>query len=188
MRLFGEQGYHATSVAQIEEAAGLSPGSGSLYKHFPSKEALLTAGLERLLASNRDLMELLSRPIESEQKSDAHLQRQLEDVAVAGLRRMHQDRDLNRLLYRGLDAFPTLMARFRDEEIARVHAMTAGLLKQFAEWRGVSEDWDAVATVLVGAVAHYAMLEDLFATHPSGIGERRFVAAAARLAAALLRA
>ena len=47
MRLFGEQGYRATSVAQIEEAAGLTPGSGGLYHHFRSKELLLEAGIER---------------------------------------------------------------------------------------------------------------------------------------------
>jgi AcrR family transcriptional regulator len=41
MRLFGEQGYAATTIAQIEAAAGLSPGSGSLYRLFPSKQALL---------------------------------------------------------------------------------------------------------------------------------------------------
>lgn len=49
MRLFGEQGYHATSVVQIEAAAGLAPGSGALYHHFKSKEALLEAGIDRQL-------------------------------------------------------------------------------------------------------------------------------------------
>jgi AcrR family transcriptional regulator len=49
MRLFGEQGYSATSVAQIEAAAGLAPGSGALYHHFKSKEALLEAGIDRQL-------------------------------------------------------------------------------------------------------------------------------------------
>lgn len=49
MRLFGEQGYSATSVAQIEAAAGLAPGSGALYHHFKSKEALLDAGIDRQL-------------------------------------------------------------------------------------------------------------------------------------------
>ncbi|MGH3955087.1 MAG: TetR/AcrR family transcriptional regulator [Mycobacterium sp.] len=49
MRLFGEQGYKATSVAQIEKAAGLTPGSGGLYHHFKSKEALLEAGIDRQL-------------------------------------------------------------------------------------------------------------------------------------------
>lgn len=49
MRLFGEQGYQETSVAQIEAAAGLAPGSGALYHHFKSKEALLDAGIDRQL-------------------------------------------------------------------------------------------------------------------------------------------
>jgi AcrR family transcriptional regulator len=49
MRLFGQQGYEATSVAQIEAAAGLAPGSGALYHHFKSKEAVLDAGVDRQL-------------------------------------------------------------------------------------------------------------------------------------------
>jgi AcrR family transcriptional regulator len=49
MRLFGAQGYQETSVAQIEAAAGLAPGSGALYHHFKSKEALLEAGIDRQL-------------------------------------------------------------------------------------------------------------------------------------------
>ncbi len=46
MRLFGEKGYGATSVSEIEGAVGLRPGSGALYRHFASKEALFVAGLE----------------------------------------------------------------------------------------------------------------------------------------------
>jgi AcrR family transcriptional regulator len=49
MRLFGEQGYQGTSVAQIEAAAGLAPGSGALYHHFKSKEQLLEAAIDRQL-------------------------------------------------------------------------------------------------------------------------------------------
>jgi AcrR family transcriptional regulator len=49
MRLFGEQGYQATSITQIEAAAGLAPGSGALYHHFKSKELLLEAGIDRQL-------------------------------------------------------------------------------------------------------------------------------------------
>ncbi|MUL45439.1 TetR/AcrR family transcriptional regulator [Mycobacterium sp. CBMA293] len=49
MRLFCEQGYRATSVAQIEAAAGLAAGSGALYHHFKSKESLLEAGIDRQL-------------------------------------------------------------------------------------------------------------------------------------------
>ncbi len=49
MRLFSDQGYEATSVSQIEAAAGLAAGSGALYHHFKSKEALLEAGITRQL-------------------------------------------------------------------------------------------------------------------------------------------
>ena len=46
MRLFGERGYDATSVAEIERSAGLTPGAGGLFHHFRTKES----GIERHLA------------------------------------------------------------------------------------------------------------------------------------------
>jgi AcrR family transcriptional regulator len=50
MRLFGDRGYDATSVAEIERSAGLTPGAGGLFHHFKNKEAVLVAGIERQLA------------------------------------------------------------------------------------------------------------------------------------------
>jgi AcrR family transcriptional regulator len=50
MHLFSQHGYAATSIAKIEAAAGLTPGAGGLYHHFESKEAVLSAGIERQLA------------------------------------------------------------------------------------------------------------------------------------------
>jgi AcrR family transcriptional regulator len=49
MRLFSDKGFEATSVSQIEAAAGLAAGSGALYRHFKSKDALLDAGIDRQL-------------------------------------------------------------------------------------------------------------------------------------------
>jgi AcrR family transcriptional regulator len=49
MRLFSAKGFDATSVSQIEAAAGLAAGSGALYHHFKSKEELLNAGIDRQL-------------------------------------------------------------------------------------------------------------------------------------------
>ncbi|CDO06534.1 TetR/AcrR family transcriptional regulator [Mycolicibacterium cosmeticum] len=49
MRLFSAKGFEATSVSQIETAAGLAAGSGALYRHFKSKDALLIAGIDRQL-------------------------------------------------------------------------------------------------------------------------------------------
>jgi TetR/AcrR family transcriptional regulator, transcriptional repressor for nem operon len=49
LRLFFEQGYRSTGIAQIRKAAGAN--SGSLYHFFPSKEALLAAVLEKYKAT-----------------------------------------------------------------------------------------------------------------------------------------
>jgi AcrR family transcriptional regulator len=49
MRLFAERGFRATSVGDIEAAAGLQPRRGALYKHFPSKQALLEAAVQSYL-------------------------------------------------------------------------------------------------------------------------------------------
>lgn len=58
MRLFSTKGFEATSVSQIEAAAGLSPGSGALYRHFESKEALLDAGIDRQLDRRRAMHDI----------------------------------------------------------------------------------------------------------------------------------
>src|SRR4051795_9638026 len=47
LELFAEGGYEGTSVGDIEAAAGLSPRSGALYKHFASKAAVLEAAMEQ---------------------------------------------------------------------------------------------------------------------------------------------
>ena len=47
MMLFARQGYEATSIADIQRASGLAPGSGALYKHFSSKRELLEVATRR---------------------------------------------------------------------------------------------------------------------------------------------
>ncbi|MBO9732217.1 MAG: TetR/AcrR family transcriptional regulator [Chitinophaga sp.] len=51
--LFYEQGYLATGINQIIEEAGIA--KASLYQHFPSKDALLTAYLHRTRLHNHEL-------------------------------------------------------------------------------------------------------------------------------------
>lgn len=169
MRLFGEQGYAATSVAQIEAAAGLSAGSGSLYKHFRSKAELLAVGLDRLLSGGQELDDQL------DPRNAVGLVERLTAVTRAGLDRLDEDRDVNRLLFRGLESFPDLLRRFGDEEIGRFHRATTALLTGLAGDRGGDLDWEAVSVVVQGATAHYWLLTDLFGKHPSGVDADRFV-------------
>jgi AcrR family transcriptional regulator len=58
IRLFSAKGFEATSVSQIEAAAGLVAGSGALYRHFKSKDALLDAGIDRQLDRRRAMRDI----------------------------------------------------------------------------------------------------------------------------------
>jgi AcrR family transcriptional regulator len=49
MQLFLERGYGGTTIADIEAGAGLAPRSGTFYRHFESKEALLVALGEEII-------------------------------------------------------------------------------------------------------------------------------------------
>jgi AcrR family transcriptional regulator len=172
MRLFGEQGYSGTSVSEIEAAAGLSGGSGSLYRHFASKKALLSEGIREQVAAGKGLLGLVSDAGAAE---EAPLRESLAMVAVAGLRRLEQERDFNRILIKDLSLFPELLEIARTEEIARIHAAIADWLQRHAAPDRGGLDWVALATVIIGSVSHYWLLRDIFGTHPSDVSEERYV-------------
>jgi AcrR family transcriptional regulator len=50
VRLFARKGFKATTVADIESAAGLTVGAGGVFHHFATKRAILVEALERRFA------------------------------------------------------------------------------------------------------------------------------------------
>jgi AcrR family transcriptional regulator len=183
MRLFGEQGYAATTVAQIESAAGLKAGSGGLYRHFASKKELLDAGVREQVASQRQLVSFLSDP---EGLGALPLRERLAAIAKAALVRLDQERDLNRIILRDLKGFPELSELVRTEEMNNIQAVLTGWLRVQIDPAPRGVDWDALAAALMGSVSHYWMLRDSMGTHPSGVDEERYLEALADLAAARL--
>jgi AcrR family transcriptional regulator len=174
MEMFGRQGYHATTIAQIEAAAGLSAGAGGLYRHFRSKRALLEEGLDRQAEAGRPLLAYLSL-------DDLPGDRRERFVAVAraGLARLDQERDVNRLLLRDLASFPDLLARVREGELRRVHEAVTGFLRR--ELPG-ADDPAALAAVVMAAVSHYWIMLDVFdGRHPHEVDSERFLRALAGL-------
>jgi AcrR family transcriptional regulator len=183
MRLFGIQGYSGTTVSEIEAAAGLSGGSGSLYRHFPSKEALLSAGIREQIARGG---ELLSRIQEASPAAGAPLRSSLTAIALAGLRRLEQEQDFNRILVKDLSLFPELLEIARTQEIARMHVAIADWLRSHASLGGESKDWAAMATVIIGSISHYWLLRDIFGAHPAHVDEERFLTALVEMVVAAL--
>jgi AcrR family transcriptional regulator len=55
--VFAEEGYSGATISEIERRVGLTPGTGSLYRHFPSKEALLKEAVAYEVARYRAELE-----------------------------------------------------------------------------------------------------------------------------------
>jgi AcrR family transcriptional regulator len=181
MDLFGRQGFRATTIAQIEQAAGLSPGAGGLYRHFSSKKALLDAGVDYQLQHASQLGDLLDPQRLAAIPAGAA---QFVAVAEASLRRLDAEHDVNRLLLRDLAEFPELLDRIRDNELRRVHeTFTAWLRMQASD---ATLDVEAFAAVLMSALSHYWILSDAFGEYPLRVDRARFLNSLAEVAERML--
>jgi AcrR family transcriptional regulator len=77
--LFKEKGYERTTVRDLGKAVGIQ--SGSLFHHFPNKEAILRAVMEETILLNTELMKAaLSQSNSPEDKVLALIQCELESV------------------------------------------------------------------------------------------------------------
>ena len=175
MRLFAERGYERTSIADIQAAAGLAPGSGALYKHFPSKEAVLAAGLEDFVAGAeraRGLIRTVPGPAEEA----------LGVLGRAAMQMLQDDRDVMRIVWRELEQFPALRDEIRERRMQSTYAAIADWLRERAA-RGELrvEDPEATAAVLLGALTSFKLFQALFGESPARLDDERFVLAWLRL-------
>lgn len=170
MRLFSEQGYRATSVAQIEAAVGLAPGSGALYHHFKSKEALLEAGIDRQLDRRRAMRDIRA--------------------LFAGLGDLRTELTLlGRYVLTVLDEETQLLqvtARTPADRSARLNnayaALVDGLCAELTDWvQGWAPGIDQSDAAVIGAVGVNALLgkratSTLFHTAGSETPDDRYIA------------
>ena len=167
IRLFAARGYRGTTIAEIEEAAGLSPGSGGLYKHFSSKQEVLAEAIQR----SSDDAETLSSVLRLMPLSD--LRSELTLFARGVLQAIGEPESLIRILSKEADQFPELLAQFRDELVQRGVHETADWLKRNPHSSAL--DVVGVAAVGFGALVHFKMLELNFGQTPGELDEDRFV-------------
>ena len=168
-RLFAERGYARTSVADIQQACGLTIGSGALYKHFPAKKALLDAVIERHLATmtagNKLFTEFASDNV-------AETLTMLADAMFASMRR---DRDILRLTLRDLDAFPELLEQvwtaLRDDVY---HVFVAWLTEQSVRRTIPIIDPPATAAVLLASLTYPPILDALIGHTIGDIDHARY--------------
>jgi AcrR family transcriptional regulator len=169
MRLFSDQGYKATTIAQIEFAVGLTPGAGGLYHHFDSKESVLAAGIERQLArldALRDIRRVLT-PL-------GDLTAELTLTARYVLAELDTETELLRLLASEARNRPQLLT-------IAVERLVSSTFAGFAEWLGAraeasisSDKAAAVAAVGLGALFSSRLLRDVLGV-PFGADDESLV-------------
>ncbi len=172
MTLFAEKGYERTTVGEIQEAAGLTFGSGALYKHFASKEAVLTEGIRRFVEHARTERGLLAA------LDELAIPQALTAIARQAMTSFARDADALRIAWRDLEGFPALLEQVRTERIrATFDDFGAWLAHQESEGRITTHDPQAVAAVALSALAFFQLLTFLLYDTPGGLSEDRFVEA-----------
>jgi len=158
MRLFSQHGYAATSIAKIEAAAGLTPGAGGIYHHFPSKEAVLAAGIERQLSRLGAL-----REIRHVLGSLGDLKAELTLTARYVLAELDSESELLRILASDARHRPRLLS-------AAVEQLVSSTFTGFATWIGEraerpipAEEASAIATFGLGSLLCTRLLRDVLA-------------------------
>jgi AcrR family transcriptional regulator len=156
MRLFGERGFRGASVAQIEAAAGLSPGAGGLYHHFGSKEEVLTAGIDRHLArldALRDVRRLLA--------DVGDMRTELTITARYFLAELDSQSELFRILVTESRSRPQLLGEAVDQLIASTFDGFADWLCQAAGQALTRERAGTISSLALGSLMSSRLLRNV---------------------------
>jgi AcrR family transcriptional regulator len=169
LKLFAAKGYAATSVADIQRASGLAPGSGALYKHFASKRELLEAAVTHRIESI----------VAAREQFDAGQPGSVEQaVRTAGQliwSNLNQSEDLLKVMLREPEELGDL-----DEKTWQV--ITDNAYQRFADELTASNrsgrtsipDPEAAAAVAIASLSYAATLQALSGRLPGNVDEGRY--------------
>ena len=170
LELFARQGIAATTVVEIEEASGLSPGSGSFYRHFENKDAVLVAVLDReITRAEAARAERIGEP----EPLDVTYRRTLDELG-----RLQPLIEIAAREGRQRPGLLEPLQRVLAEDGAR--AESAFLAERMASGEIADADTDAVAAVAMFALVGHHLAEHFFGA-PIGTDRDRFVETLARM-------
>lgn len=179
---FAAKGFAGTTIADIEEAAGYTPRSGGVYRHFRSKVEILEAVIDSEMADNAKAITGIPDPADGGDDPVAAL----EAAARRGLAQLDRQADLIRIVFRDLDRFDDLLARVRRDLIDATYRDFADRLVAAGIPRSRPDiDVEAVAVLAIGPVVDFKVKQHLLGGTPLGLEEERFVHAWAHLFATL---
>ena len=167
--LFAAEGVRATTVRKIEEAAGLSPGAGGMYRHFKSKDELLLAAVDAYFEEVLTFADTLPATLELND-----LRAELREAAST-FREFNERHDalVRVMLLDGLDLPERARARMEDAW-GQGYGLYANWLRRHL---GAHTDVDIEATSiqLFGSLANFHAQYKTFSRAPMNIDNDRFV-------------
>jgi len=172
IRLFGEHGFRRTTVGEIEQAAGLVPRSGGLYKHFRSKEEVLEAAIDRHVREIDAVRSVLDfRPL-------GDVRAELTLIARWGLAELAAEQPVMRIVMKDGDEFPELVQIVKERIVERGTEMAVAVMERLLGEAGLAvSNAAAIATISLGSLVNYRIQESMFGTPPGGLGEDEFIEA-----------
>jgi AcrR family transcriptional regulator len=171
--LVAEQGYEATTVGAIEQAAGLAPRSGALYKHFQGKDDLLRAAIERDVRA----VDELDAVVEMLPLGD--LRAELTLLARWNLASLARRSELTRLVEREAHRLPPeLVEELYEHLVERPYALIVQWLRErYERLNREPPDLYPIALILTQTMAAYHSLQATFGRVPDNVDDERYIAA-----------
>jgi AcrR family transcriptional regulator len=169
VRLFAEHGYAATSVGDIEAAAGLQPRRGALYKHYANKLDLLEAILRRHVESvSEATITLDGLPLTDVRAEALMMGRWLLDE-------LDRQRALTHILERDGHRVPELRDAARENISNAGYRSASVLVERWLTARRPNHDASAIAVALVGAIINFRRSSWTFGGPPLDLEDDRFL-------------
>jgi len=176
MRLFAERGFAATTVGDIEAAAGLQPRRGALYRHFRSKQDLLRAAvgvhLDAITTSAAQLRRLDLGPVTAD--APEVLGPIVTELGRWFLAELDRQQDMTHVLEHDGARFPGVVSDVRHDVIDTGNRAAADLLAAVAP--GL-KDPAALAVLLLGSLVALRRTAWTFGAPPLGLDDDRALAA-----------
>lgn len=175
--LFSTQGYEATTVADIQLACGLTAGSGALYKHFPTKHALLEEVLDRHLNDiTQTQQSVVAEIVDGLDLSAGNLEEVLRLGARLVWETIERHGPLVRITMRDLEPYPELLNRVWDGIFSALNHQATALINSVLESGAVDvDDPEATAAVLLASLTYFPILRRMIGRTPGDLDRGRYL-------------
>jgi len=177
LKAFATRGVDGTPITDLEQAAGLAPGSGGYYRYFRTKDDALAAvvrrEIDRVLAGQRTDSDGV--PDEEPHVAVAHL-------LEGGLETLRSLGPLMAILAREQGRIPELATEVAERLLeGGLRHDSDRLASTFGDQ--APGDVRALGAVIISALVGYTLANDYFGSPPGGVDQDRFVATLAQLIA-----